>query len=306
MSYRLPPLNALRAYEAAARHLSFKLAAHELNVTPGAISQQVKALEDVLGIQLFKRMHQSLLLTDTGQAYLPPIRNAFRMISDATERIVPGSVPKTLTVGVQSLFAVKWLLPRLNDFIDRHPAIDVQINTAIDFADLKDGRVDAIIRQGLGEHPGLRSDLVLYEKWTPVCSPGLFTGDPALRTPDDLRYHALLHDEFREKWAAWLNVHDVHNVDGTRGLRFSDERLAIQAAIAGQGVALGRRLLIEEPLRDGRLVRLFELELNDDFAFYLFTPQGTSGCTEIVALRNWLLSQVETHASDIERSERVR
>lgn len=303
MSYRLPPLNALRAYEAAARHLSFKLAAHELNVTAGAISQQVKALEDVLGVQLFKRMHKSLLLTDTGQAYLPPIRKAFRIMSEATEQIVPGSITKTLTVGVQSLFAVKWLLPRLNGFIERHPGIDVQISTAIEFADLKEGRVDAIIRQGLGEHPGLRSDLVFSESWAPVCSPGLHRGDPALCKPADLRHHVLLHDKFREKWAMWLKAHEVHHVDATRGFCFSDEGLALEAAIAGQGVALGRRLLIEEPLQDGRLVRPFELELNDDLDFYLFTPQGTADCTEIVALRNWLLSPVERHKPEAEQFE---
>lgn len=288
MSYRLPSLNALRAFEAAARHLSFKQAANELHVTPGAVGQHIKALEDTLGVRLFQRLNRSLLLTEAGQAYLPPIQTAFRHISEATSRLAPERLPKAFDIGVQPAFAVKWLMPRLPRFVAAHPGIKLHLSTVSPMEDLLAGRVDAAILPGLGQHPGLKSDFILADAKVPVCSPSLLNAAMPLQAPQDLQHHMLLHDAYREDWPTWLALHDIQGVEATQGLSFSDEKLLIQAAIDGQGIALGRPLLVDRELTEGRLIQPFDLSVSAELAYYLFYPEGRADCVEIRAFRTWV------------------
>ncbi len=292
MLYHLPPLNSLRSFEAAARHLSFKKAAEELNVTPGAISQQVKRLEANLSTLLFLRTPTSLQLTQAGQEYLPVIRRAFERISEATERLQVKRGIEVVTVSTMSGFASKWLVPRLSRFRELHPNIDVRISTSWHLVDFGREDVDVAIRHGLGRYQGLRSWRLLVEDMVPVCSPKLQTGRPALRTLADLGNHTLLHDEERRDWSLWLEAAGVTGIDGTRGLSFSEETLMLEAAIEGQGIALGRSALIERDLAEGRLVKPFDVQIPNEFAYYLVCPGGRAKLPKIVALREWLLQEV--------------
>ncbi len=305
MSYRLPSLTALRAFEAAARHLSFKQAANELHVTPGAVGQQIKGLEEALGVQLFQRLHRSLLLTEAGQAYLPPIQTAFRHISEATSRLVPERLSQSFDIGVQPAFAVKWLMPRLPRFAAAYPAIKIRLSTASPMEELLEGRVDAAICPGLGHQPGMTSDFIFSEAKFPVCSPALLDAEPPLRDPCDLQHHILLHDEYREDWPAWLALHGVQGVEATQGLSFSDEKLLIQAAIDGQGVALGRQLWMDRELAEGRLIQPFATNVTNDLAYYLFYPEGRADCVEITAFRHWVLNEARSSPTYVGRSDVV-
>ena len=209
MSRRLPPLNALKAFEAAARHLSFTRAAEELFVTQAAISHQIKALEEYLGIKLFRRKNRSLLLTEEGQSYFLDIKDIFASISEATDKLLARSAKGALTVSLQPSFAIQWLVPRLVKFSERHPDIDVRIKAVdMDEGSLTDD-VDVAIYYGRGNWPGLRSDKLHTEYLIPVCSPLLLTGPKPLRTPDDLTRHTLLHDTSRRDWKAWFRQLDI-------------------------------------------------------------------------------------------------
>jgi len=216
-----PPLNALRVFEAAARHLSFTRAAQELNVTQAAVSHQVKALEDWLGLKLFRRLNRSLLLTDAGQAYLPTVRDGFQRLIDGTDRLRRLERGGVLTVTAVASFVAKWLMPRLGRFRQRHPDLDVRISTEVRMVDFSREDIDMGIRYGGGGWPGLRIDHLLSEDVFPVCSPRLLEGMHPLTRPDDLRHHTLLHDDMREDWRMWLMAAGVEGVDPTRGPGFS-------------------------------------------------------------------------------------
>lgn len=293
MLYRLPPLNSLRAFEAAARHLSFKKAAGELNVTPGAISQQVKRLEANLDMQLFRRMPTSLQLTQAGQEYLPVIRRAFERISEATERLQTDRGIEIVTVSTMSGFALKWLVPRLGRFRELHPNIDVRISTSWHMVDFGREDVDVAIRHGLGRYQGLRSWRLLVEDMVPVCSPKLLTGQPALDTLADLGNQTLLHDQERRDWSLWLEAAGVTDMDGTRGISFTDETLMLEAAIEGQGIALGRSALIERDLAEGRLVKPFKVRIPNKFAYYFVCPDSRVDTPKIVAFREWIVQEAD-------------
>ncbi|MDX1514041.1 MAG: transcriptional regulator GcvA, partial [Gammaproteobacteria bacterium] len=231
MARKLPPLNALRAFEAAARHLSFTRAAEELHVTQAAVSHQVKSLEEYLGIKLFRRFNRSLLLTDEGQAYLPTMTKAFDLMSDATSRLVKKDPAGPLTVSVLPSFAARWLVPRLGRFRRAHPEIDLRIDPATQLVDFGRGDVDVGIRYGRGEYPGLRSDRLMEEDIFPVCSPALLDGEHPLKDPEDLAHHTLLHDDGHGDWRTWLLAAGVDGVDPTRGPIFTDSSMLIQAAM---------------------------------------------------------------------------
>ncbi|HEY5701165.1 MAG TPA: transcriptional regulator GcvA, partial [Gammaproteobacteria bacterium] len=234
MSRKLPPLNALRAFEAAARHLSFTRAAAELHVTQAAVSHQVKSLEDYLGIKLFRRFNRSLLLTDEGQAYLPTMTRAFDLMNDATARLVKKDPSGPLTVSVLPSFAARWLVPRLGRFRRAHPEVDLRIDPAADLAYFGRGDVDIGIRYGRGDYPGLRADRLMAEDIFPVCSPALLAGEHPLDDPEDLAYHTLLHDDGHGDWRTWLLAAQVERVDPNRGTVFTDSSMLIEAAKRGQ------------------------------------------------------------------------
>jgi len=294
MARFLPPLNALRAFEAAARHLSFTRAAEELNVTQAAVSHQIKALEERLGVTLFKRMNRTLLLTDVGQAYLPAVREAFDGLARATALLLKRDRTGALTVSVLPSFAAKWLVPRLGQFRDQHPEIDVRLSTDHHMVDLGREDVDMAIRYGQGDYPGLDSVRFLNEDVFPVCSPLLLQGRHPLLRPDDLRYHTLLHDDFRIDWRLWLLAAGVKDVDPDRGPAFTDSSMVVQAAVEGQGVALARSVLAAADLVSGRLVKPFDVSMPARWAYYLVCPLPTRENPKIVAFRSWLLAEAQT------------
>ncbi len=297
MPRRLPPLNALRAFEAAARHLSFTRAAEELHVTQAAISHQVKALEEHLGRKLFRRLNRALLLTDDGQAYLPSVSRAFTLLNDATDNLLTKQAPGPLTVSALPSFAARWLVPRLGRFRQIRPDIDLRIDPSADLSDFAGGDVDVGIRYGRGKYPGMRADWLMTEDIFPVCSPSLLEGPHPLHDPADLEHQVLLHDDGHGDWRTWLLAAGADRVDPTRGPIFTDSSMLIQAAMAAQGVALARGVLAADELAAGRLVRPFTLSLPTEYAYYLVCPVNTAEHPKIAAFRDWLLGEARRESS---------
>lgn len=291
LSQRLPPLNALRAFEAAGRHLSFTRAANELNVTQAAISHQIKSLEDHLGLPLFRRLNRALLLTEEGQYYLPSVSRALDDLRKATEQLLQRDASGVLTVTVLPSFAARWLVPRLGRFLQAHPDIEVRIAPTLDLADFAQGDVDIAIRYGYGSYPGLYSERFMSEDIYPVCSPDLLQGLKPLTQPEDLQHHHLLHDDGIVEWRLWLLAAGIDDIDLNRGTFFTDSSMLIQAAIAGHGVALGRSVLVEDDIAAGRLVRPFALSLPTEYAYYIVYPEASAERPKIVAFREWMLQE---------------
>ena len=291
---RLPSLNGLRAFECAARHMSFTRAAEELNVTQTAISHQIRRLEDELGVRLFMRLKDGLALTDEGNAYLPGIRSAFLELRYSTEKLLESSNNSVLTISTLVSVASKWLLPRLPSFREAHPQIDVRISASTEWVDFRKGGIDAAIRYGDGNWPGLRADWLMADEIFPVCSPRLLTGDKPLNTPVDLAHHPLLQVSgvTANDWNDWLHAagQPPLTAKGPR-LTFDLAMMAVQAAIDGQGVCIGRSTYVDDDLRAGRLVAPFDLRLKSASGFYLVTPHDQAESKKIVAFRGWL-SQV--------------
>ncbi|MET0877252.1 MAG: transcriptional regulator GcvA [Tardiphaga sp.] len=296
MTARLPSLNGLRAFEAAARHLSFTLAAAELNVTQTAISHQIKRLEQELGIALFIRQNRALALTPQARDYLPGVRAAFNDLRLATDRLRRKDNDRVITVSTLASMAAKWLLPKLSTFQDAHPDIDVRITTSTSMVDFKGGDVDAAIRYGRGRWPGLRADWLTADHLFPVCSPALLQGDRPLRTPADLAHHTLLHSSagYDDDWRLWLTAAGLPtDISKQPGLTFDMIFMTLQAAIDGLGIAVGRTTYVEGDLAKGRLVMPFNIRLPADAGFYLVSPEEASGTPKLIAFRDWLLASVE-------------
>jgi len=297
MARRLPPLNALRAFEAAARHLSFTRAAAELHVTQAAISHQVKALEEQLGRKLFRRLNRALLLTDDGQAYLPSVSRAFTLLNDATNDLLTKQSPGPLTVSALPSFTARWLVPRLGRFYKIWPDIDLRIDPSAQLTDFADGDVNVCIRYGRGKYPGLRADWLMTEDIFPVCSPALLDDPHPIREPRDLEHQVLLHDDGHGDWRTWLLAAGVEMVNPMRGPIFTDSGMLIQAAMGGQGVALARGVLAADELAAGRLVRPFTLSLPTEYAYYLVYPEASAEQPKIAAFRDWLLAEARSESS---------
>lgn len=291
MSRRLPSLNGLKAFEAAARHLSFTRAAGELNVTQAAVSHQVKALEEGLGVALFRRLNRALLLTDEGQALLPPLSEALDRMALAVDGLARRDETGVLTVSTLDSFAAGWLVRRLRRFRALHADIDVRITTANHLVDFARDDVDLAVRYGRGQWPGLDSVRLMTEEVFPVCSPALLADGPALDKPSDLRFHTLLHEDMIEDWRTWLLAAGVGGVDPTRGPWFTQANLVIQAALAGDGVALGRSVLVADELAAGRLVKPFDVSLPAEYAYYVVSPQAAAGRPKVRAFRDWMLAE---------------
>ena len=290
-----PSLNGLRAFEAVARRLSIKLAAQELFVTPGAVSQQIKTLEETLGCRLLSRGHRSLQLTEDGAYLYPTLREAFRQIDAATANLQQ-TQRRILTVTVLPSFAARWLVPRLGSFQTDHPEVDVRISAEVRPVDLVAERIDMGIRLGMGVYPGLVSERVLEEVLFPVCSPVLLSKGPPLEKPEDLANHTLLHDDSPYRWQLWKEAVGLGHIEPRAQLTFNDASLVMEAALAGQGVALGRKTLVEEELRAGRLVRLWDLDAPYEFAYYLVYPQEVMERPQAAAFREWILKATRENA----------
>ena len=299
MSRDLPPLNSLRAFEAAGRHLSLTKAALELHVTTPAVSHQVRALEDYLGVKLFRRVGNSLLLTDAGQACLPGLAEGFDQLEHAIERLKKHDAQGPLQVSVAPAFATKWLVPRLQRFDAAHPEVDLRISASLDVVDLDRDGFDAAIRLGRGAYPGFEVQELFAETLTPMCSPRLLEGPHPLRRPSDLRHHILLHDDSLKfdgaapNWNTWLKAADVKGVNARRGPHFSHPDHAMQAAMDGAGVVLGWRNLAATDVSSGRLAIPFDLALPMQLGFFLVTTQVSSARPKVAALRDWLLAEID-------------
>jgi LysR family glycine cleavage system transcriptional activator len=293
MTARLPSLNGLRAFEAAARHLSFTHAAAELNVTQTAISHQIRRLEEKLGIRLFVRQNRALALTPQARDYLPGVHAAFNDLRLATDRLQRKGDDRVLTISTLASLAAKWLLPRLSAFQEVHPDIDVRITTSTALVDFNGGDVDAAIRYGRGQWPGLRADWLTADQVFPVCSPALLAGERPLRSPEDLAHHTLLHSSggYDDDWRLWLTAAGLPaNISRQPGLSFDMIFMTLQAAIDGLGVAVGRTTYVEGDLAKGRLVVPFDIRLPADAGFYLVSPEATADAPKLAAFRAWLLA----------------
>ena len=297
---RLPPLNALRAFEAAARHLNFSRAADELSVTPGAVSQQIQNLEDYIGVALFKRTPKGLLLTDPAQIALPALREAFDRLVEAASMLTAAVDGRRLTVTVAPSFAAKWLVPRLGRFETLHPQVDVWISAGMELTDFNSGEVDLAIRYGTGRYPGLEVTRLMQETVIAVTSSDLLERQP-LNELSDLSDHVLLHDgspdadESCPDWTMWLAARGVKGVDGSRGPRFNQSSLVIEAAIGGRGVALAKRALAQADLDAGRLVAPFQIATAVDFAYYLVHPKAKGRLPQVKAFTAWLNAEAQAH-----------
>jgi LysR family transcriptional regulator, glycine cleavage system transcriptional activator len=288
---RLPPLSTLRSFEAAARLLSFSRAAEELHVTHGAVSRAIQNLEDHLGVKLFQRKTRAVTLTPSGAGYAIAVRDTLDRLAAATAAISRQSSQAVLNVSTVDSFVSKWLLPRLYRFREKHPDIDLRLSTTVKLADFINDGIDIAIRYGLGRWPGVTTELLMKEELTPVCSPELLKGPHPLKRPEDLKHHTLIHDDFPIDWNMWLRSAGVEGIDARRGPRFESSVHAVQAAVQGEGVVLGRSALVADDLKAGRLVKPFTLSLSSDLAYYVVYPAASAQLPKIRAFRDWVFEE---------------
>lgn len=289
----LPPLNNLRFFEAAARHLSFTRAARELHVTQAAVSHQVKQLEQQLGVRLFRRLTRRLLLTDEGQTLLPVVQDCFERLADTTRVLQQPNDDGPLVIMLRPFFAARWLAPRLSKFWHLHPDIDLRLHHSSEPRNYDQDRFDLAVRWGQGNWPDVESELLLKITITPVCSPKLLRGKKPLRTIDDLRHVKLLHEENYGTWRKWLKAAGASHINHRRGSIIDDTNIRIQAAIDAQGVAFGPVALLQDDLATQRLVAPFELTM-DDLAYYIIYPPGALQKPKVKTFRDWLLAEAAT------------
>ena len=302
-SPRLPPLSALRAFEAAARRLSFSAAAAELGVTPAAISHQVARLEREIGRPLFRRLNRAVQLTDSGRAALPALSEGFERLAEAVAQARGGDAQRILTVTTSPGLAAKWLMPRVEGFRERHPDIDLRIDASMRLVDFQREDVQVGIRYGAGRYPGLQVEKLAPSEAFPVCAPALARGARGLRAPADLARATRIHDESPSgdpsypDWAMWLRAAGVAGIDATRGPRFTAVNLAVDAALAGRGVMLGRSVFVADDLAAGRLVRPFGESLPLEFSVHLVMPPQNARLPKVRAFRDWILAEARAMAT---------
>jgi LysR family glycine cleavage system transcriptional activator len=298
MRRRLPPLNSLRAFEVVSRHESFRAAAEELHVTAAAVSQQVKTLEDHLGRRLLRRHSGGYSLTPDALAGLEHLRDGFDQLSSAVATMSAAG-QRVLTVSAVPSLAAGWLVPRLHRLRDQYPELDVLLHASRELVDLQHSRVDVGIRYGSGGYPGLISERLFVDEIFPVYNPKLLKGRARLMRPGDLRGQPLIHTDWAPDsghwpgWMDWLRAAGVTDVNVSKGLRFSDGALAIQAAAAGQGVALASKALALEHLAAGGLVAPFKLSLVTDFAYYVVCAKTRGDEPDLIAFRRWLIAEAQ-------------
>jgi LysR family glycine cleavage system transcriptional activator len=302
MARRLPPLNALRAFEAAARYESFTRAAEELCVTQGAVSHQVKALEAELAIKLFNRERQRLVITEAGREYLTVLRDALARIALGTERLLQRQKAGVLTVSTSPDFAAKWLVHRLGRFADVHPEIDLRVSATLHHVDFAREDVDLAVRHGDGSWPGLEAVRLAPEELFAVLSPKLLAGRPRLKKPADLLKLPLLHLDDRKVWSRWLEAAGVAHSELTQGPILNRVSMVIDAAVDGQGVALARTTLAAWDLINGRLVRPFAVTLPTAKTYWIACPKATAALPKITLFRDWLLAEA---ADDLQQLKRL-
>lgn len=292
LAVRLPPLNALRVFEASARQLSFTKAAEELFVTQAAVSHQIKLLEEHLGLKLFMRKNRALLLTEEGQSYFLDIKDIFTSLYEATEKLLARGSKGAITVSLQPSFAIQWLVPRLTSFNLQHPEIDVRIKAVDQDENSLTQDVDIAIYHGRGRWPNVHAEKLHTEYLIPVCSPLIITDKKPLNTIHDLANHTLLHDTSRRDWKRWFKEANVKGMNVNHGPIFSHSAMVVQAAVHGQGVALAQSVLAKPDLDAGRLVNLFDHRLVSKNAFYIVCREHQLEVGKIASFRQWVLDTV--------------
>jgi LysR family glycine cleavage system transcriptional activator len=294
---KLVHLNALRAFEAAARHLSFVAAAEELNVTPPAISQHIRALEEYLNVRLFVRSKAGLALTPQARAAYPDIRDGLERMGTGLARLRGPGVDHIITMTVPPSFAAKWLLPRIERFREKYPDLDIRLDTSNRLADYSAEGIDIGVRYGRGRYPGFTSEVLLSEDIFPVCSPGLLPKGSSRLDIDQLSNMTLIHDTTIDfdptfpTWHAWFRARGIGNIDPMRGLQFNSSVLSIEAAVDGQGVALGRSVIVARDLEAGRLVKPFDSTEGTQCAYYVVYETHAADSAKVKAARNWLFEE---------------
>jgi len=292
----LPPLNALRGFEAVARHMSFSAAAQELRITSAAVSQQIKNLEDFLGVQVFSRQGRRIQFTEAGRQILPGVEKGFSNLADAVRPYLNPVSADYLSCSTVGAFAARWLVPRLPGWTTLHPDIDVRISATGEVVEFERMGIDVAIRLGTGEWGGHYTELLLPEEVVPLCSPDLLDSDSPLREPGDLCHHQLIHftppfGQLNTKWSDWMEIAGVENIDPSHGLFFNEGTVALNAATRGQGVVLAPRVLAAEELSVGTLVIPFETKLPTDLAWYVVMPKQNLNRPEVAAFRDWLIGE---------------
>ena len=305
MSTRIPPLNALRSFEVAARRGGFTSAARELHVTPAAVSHQIKSLETYLDVQLFRRLPRGLEITEAGRKLLPHLTRGFDHFARAVEDLSAGGLAGPLKINAAPSFATLWLVPRLNGFLRTYPDIDFCVLASETAPDLTRGEVDIRLPYGMGDYPGFATRLIMREQIFPVCAPSLLN-QMRLRRFSDLRHHTLLHDintgsgEPTMTWRRWLRDAGVSGVDPDQGVKFGNSILLVESAVRGQGVALGRTSLVGDHLATGRLVRPLKASRPADYAYYAVTTRSGAERPRVQAFLGWLEAEVEREAREME------
>ncbi|MFT5657710.1 MAG: LysR family glycine cleavage system transcriptional activator [Gammaproteobacteria bacterium] len=297
MARKLPPLNSLKSFEVAGRLLSFTLAARELNVTQAAVSHQIKVIEDFLGVSLFYRLPRKLVLTDQGKALLPEIIDAFDKVSMAIGAVSKSPTNNLLSVRLAPSFAAKWLSPKLKYFWLQYPEIDLCLFHTHAAVDFDREEIDIAVTYGKGNWPGVVTDKILSLDFSPVCAPSFLTNDKPLTNIQNLKYYTLLHDADYECWSEWLKLAKVPEITSNKGTIIDDTNVLIQAAVDGQGVALGSTTFVHDLLESGRLVKPFDVTLVNDFAYYIVYPKSHLKKPAVCAFRNWLLELVDDNQS---------
>jgi LysR family transcriptional regulator, glycine cleavage system transcriptional activator len=301
MAWRLPPLKALRAFEAAGRNLSFTLAARELNVTTGAVSRQIKLLEEFVGTALFKRANREVTLTAPGATYLEALTDVFARTHAATARIAAVRDNRGLRLSCTMTFSLRWLLPRLISFHTAQPGLDIQLTTSIKPVDLRVDDFDAAIRFGQGQWTDIVSHRLFGADLVPVCNPTLLLEGPPLRKLADLSRYTLLHSTARpDNWRKWLDAMGVQDIADNHGMHFESSSLAFQAAIEGMGIAMGQLQLVAEDLATGRLVMPFHCVVPDIDSFYLLYSDAAARVKAFQRFRNWLLEEARIDVARVE------
>jgi len=304
------PLNALNAFLVAARVGSFSKAADELHVTPAAVSQQIRQLEDVLNVALFHRLSRGLALTDAGQAGLTELQSGFDSIQEAVRRMQSADQRKELNIWTSPSFAAKWMMVRMHRFVAEHPSIDLRISGSASLIDsdatapslsadiLKSNNIDVAIRFGSGNYPGCEVEKLMDVDALPLCSPNYLndSATPKLKHPRDLANHTLLHDESpyegRPKWSDWFSTNGVKDIDAAHNIYFNSVLLALSAAVAGQGVVLTIEQLAQDDINEGRLVPAFDSRSQVEHAYHLVTLEGENQHAGVKAFRDWIVSEL--------------
>lgn len=290
---KLPPLDALRVFEAAARHGSFNAAADELNLTPSAVSHRIRTLEDVLRVRLFERAHRRVVLAPEGTRYAASVADALAILRSATRRLSANSAGGPLAMTLSPAFALRWLLPRLTRFQQRHPEIELRFVSTTDLHDFRSGDLDLAVRYGCGDWPGLEAEWLMALDATAVCTPEVAADGPALDAPADVAHRVRIHVENRpDDWRMWLLAAGVEGVDPTAGPVFESVTVALEAALNHIGMVIADRQILARDLEEGRLVEPFDVHMPATAGYYLVYPPGSADDPRIQAFCRWLQEEI--------------